>query len=27
NDYLAKPFRRAELAGILDQWIPVTDDR
>ncbi|AYL14941.1 hybrid sensor histidine kinase/response regulator [Pseudomonas syringae] len=27
NDYLAKPFRRTELAGILDQWIPVTDDR
>ncbi|GFZ65284.1 hypothetical protein PSE10B_18060 [Pseudomonas amygdali pv. eriobotryae] len=27
NDYLTKPFRRAELAGILDQWIPITDIR
>ncbi|MDU8457928.1 ATP-binding protein [Pseudomonas syringae group sp. J254-4] len=27
NDYLAKPFRRAELAGILDQWIPIADIR
>ncbi|KEZ71278.1 hypothetical protein C5I_0126280 [Pseudomonas syringae pv. syringae FF5] len=24
NDYLAKPFRRAELVSILDQWIPIT---
>ncbi|PPA00320.1 hybrid sensor histidine kinase/response regulator [Pseudomonas sp. MWU12-2312b] len=24
NDYLAKPFRREELAALLDVWIPVT---
>ena len=24
NDYLAKPFRREELAALLDTWIPVT---
>ncbi|MFJ4193496.1 response regulator [Pseudomonas sp. NPDC089534] len=24
SDYLAKPFRREELAALLDQWIPVT---
>ncbi|MGE8499519.1 MAG: response regulator [Pseudomonas sp.] len=23
NDYLAKPFRREELAALLDQWLPV----
>lgn len=22
SDYLAKPFRREELAALLDQWIP-----
>ncbi len=27
NDYLAKPFRRAELVSILDQWIPLTEER
>jgi signal transduction histidine kinase/CheY-like chemotaxis protein len=26
NDYLAKPFRRAELLSVLEQWIPVTQD-
>jgi CheY-like chemotaxis protein len=26
NDYLAKPFRLAELMGVLDQWIPVTQE-
>ncbi|RRV07017.1 response regulator [Pseudomonas sp. v388] len=26
NDYLAKPFRRAELLNVLEQWIPVTQD-
>ena len=25
SDYLAKPFRRAELVSILDQWIPITE--
>ncbi len=24
SDYLAKPFRREELAALLDQWVPVT---
>ncbi|WP_256657365.1 response regulator [Pseudomonas sp. 2FE] len=24
NDYLAKPFRREELAALLEQWLPVT---
>ncbi|WP_439888213.1 ATP-binding protein [Pseudomonas sp. MBLB4123] len=24
NDYLAKPFRREELAALLDQWLPVS---
>ncbi len=24
SDYLAKPFRREELAALLDQWIPTT---
>lgn len=26
NDYLAKPFRRAELLSVLEQWIPVAQD-
>ncbi|OEC36572.1 Signal transduction histidine kinase [Pseudomonas cuatrocienegasensis] len=26
NDYLAKPFRRDELASLLNQWLPATDD-
>ncbi|MDF2641994.1 MAG: response regulator receiver:ATP-binding region, ATPase-like:histidine kinase [Pseudomonas sp.] len=26
NGYLAKPFRRAELLNVLDQWIPVPQD-
>ncbi|MCD5997101.1 response regulator [Pseudomonas sp. CDFA 602] len=25
SDYLAKPFRRSELIGILDRWVPVTE--
>ncbi|QHF04391.1 response regulator [Pseudomonas asturiensis] len=25
SDYLAKPFRRAELISILDQWIPIAE--
>ncbi len=24
SDYLAKPFRREELAALLDQWVPIT---
>ncbi|QKJ36872.1 response regulator [Pseudomonas sp. MPDS] len=24
NDYLSKPFRREELAALLDQWVPLT---
>ncbi|MGN8273918.1 response regulator [Pseudomonas sp. SMN5] len=24
NDYLSKPFRREELAAVLDQWVPTT---
>jgi CheY-like chemotaxis protein len=24
NDYLAKPFRREELAALLDQWLPTS---
>ena len=26
NDYLAKPFRRDELASLLEQWLPRSDD-
>ncbi|MBD8491423.1 response regulator [Pseudomonas syringae] len=25
DDYLAKPFRRAELQGLLDQWVPASE--
>ena len=27
SDYLAKPFRREELAALLDTWLPTTVNR